>query len=119
MVRNTLLATMLATLLAACSSSHDNGAGGYSCDQRASEYACTDWQGIAATDTADLNQLKSDCTSNGGTWSSNACPSANRVGSCTIYDAPPLKTIIRWYPPITVDIGKANCPSSTTNWHPG
>jgi hypothetical protein len=73
---------------------------------------CVDF---AKLGTTDLASVKRNCTNLGGTWSDTACPTAQRIGTCTIPPTDPRSAItcspdatlqLRYYPP-QYDLAKA------------
>src|SRR5215470_20084063 len=58
------------------------------CDSAQSSQTCTYSNGqcvrFTGLSTADLHSVRQFCTSNSATQSDSACPTANRLGTCTI-----------------------------------
>jgi hypothetical protein len=89
---------------------------------------CVDFSGLRKTDETTQSEL---CTSYGGTWGSTPCPTAGRLGSCSL---PPAQaaggglscssgaTILeRYYPPNeTAARAQGQCANVPgTTWTPG
>ncbi len=76
--------------------------------------SCIDYSASALT----ASQLQQACTQAQGTWSSGACPTAGRSGSCTI-NSTGLTQVIRWYGSAYVSAGQQACTSSGGTWTNG
>jgi hypothetical protein len=72
-----------------------------SCNVAAS-YSCVDYSGTYVGSTTTV------CAAMNGTYSSGACTTTGRVGTCTISSGG-FTQAIRWYPPITATIGQGAC----------
>ncbi|MFO0725425.1 MAG: hypothetical protein U1E65_16700 [Myxococcota bacterium] len=114
MKRSLLLALALVGALWACGGSSPGSAG--SCmggkeTNCTTTLCCQDYRGNFTSATA-----QSSCSAISGTYSSTACPSANRVGSCALYEGTAAEQIVRYYAGYTVpdhqpgtDSASANC----------
>jgi hypothetical protein len=108
-----------AVLAVGCGSSSDTPAGGTpgggtaasgSCSVATSHF-CIDYSGVYP------GSLSTACAGAGGTYSTSACATAGRVGSCTNTTSG-FTQAIRWYPPITAAIGASACTAPNV-WTPG
>jgi len=126
-LHGSMLVVMLAVAALACGGSDDGGTnnGGNntnkataSCDfTGSSSHGCVEW--TASAFTAEQNaQLQTECTNDHqGTYASSACPTANRVGICTMTaSGVTFTTRLIFYSPMTADQSKLVCPSQTGTW---
>lgn len=112
MMRRTLLLATIAALSFACggsSASVGSCAGGKEsgCSQ---SLCCQDYGGNFTAATA-----QSSCSAISGTYSSTACPSSNRVGSCVLYQGTAAEQTVRYYAGYVVPDHTAGTDSASAN----
>lgn len=82
-----------------------------SCDVRASEAFCFDYEGAGWSPQA----ARDHCArAPGAAFSAGACPEADRVGTCTFErpDAPGQTLVYAYYAPYPVDLARLACPGA-------
>ena len=115
---------LVATIIAACSSSDSTGASGTtstqgtlsSCDLTTDAGYCLDFDADAPAGEAKGNCASSKAIAgfNGTLNETAACPTANRVGSCTSTSANGVETTYRYYSPkFTSASAQTNCSGSS------
>ncbi len=87
-------ALALALVLGACGS--DSSSTKASCNFP-QDGACIDYVGSLSSDQLSTLQ-NTACTPNSGQWSTSACATSGRVGSCTIQSSNGLTQVVRVYP---------------------
>jgi hypothetical protein len=114
-----LILGLLVSLLAACGGSSakcDTANLAVSCVSAASGL-CTDYTGLSSSDST---SIQNQCFNAHNTFSSSACNTANRVGTCTIPDSTPGSNVlcatgsfaIRFYSPnFTAATAQSACSS--------
>src|SRR5262249_30581668 len=78
-------AVVLAAIVFGCGS--DNSKNTFTCNYAASAGVCADFTSSQSLSSAQQSQIQTACTTTNppGTFSSGAtCPTANRVGTCTV-----------------------------------
>jgi hypothetical protein len=97
-----MLLVSLAVMAAGCGADQTSAA---SCNLV--DLSCLDFTGNAITRTA----AQVECTVQGGAFAEAACPTANRVGSCTMNEAGLGEIVIRFYAPLGVEDARNACAS--------
>jgi len=104
------------------------GLGGtsYTCTFGATYGVCWEWDAPVPPPSSQVTQLQNACTSGvgvTGTFSSGAsCPSANRVGTCTMHTTQLIGVtykLVYYSPAFTATTGQAACTTSNGTWTPG
>lgn len=62
------------------------------------DYSCADYTG-GAWCASGTGSRACDAVGSGATYSSSACPSIGRVGSCIFYSGATSEVVVRFYPP--------------------
>lgn len=73
-----------------------------------SPQACTDYTGDAWSAPGSGSRACAQ-VGNGATFSSSACPTAGRVGSCVVEGGAASEVVLRFYPPSTTATAQAVC----------
>jgi hypothetical protein len=106
----------LCTILSVGCSGGGTGSGAtFSCNLPADSF-CYDWTSVANLTSAQVTQLQTACTNAGGTFGNgSACPSANRVGTCSVTNSTGVAGLnydYRFYSPTyTAATGQQFCTS--------
>jgi len=113
-------AAMLAVAAFGCGSSNNR----YICNYPAAIGICTEWDSPSALTSTQVSSLQAQCSTSqiGGTFSTGGnCPSASRVGVCTItFPQVPGTTykLSLYSPNYDAQTGPATCTGQGT-WTPG
>jgi hypothetical protein len=102
-----MILAMVAVIAVGCGASNSNG----SCNlSSASLSGCDEF----SAPSAQIGNLKQNCTMGGGTWSDGPCTRANALGGCELVDA--NVTTTQWFYQkgnfSTADMVKAYCQQS-------
>lgn len=95
-ILQSIVTAFLLSAVAACSSSETSTPAGSpgSCDETAKVGICWDYTGTQFTPT----NVQSACPSL-ATYSPQPCPTANRIGSCSVYTGQPTEQTVRYFSP--------------------
>ncbi len=96
---------LLVSLTVIASGCGADSAGPASCNLL--DLSCIDFTGNAITRAA----AQVECTVQGGAFAEAACPTANRVGSCSLNQAGLGEIVLRFYAPMGVEDARNACPS--------
>ena len=116
--KNLLAFGLMAILAAACGGSDKPAAPPtttLSCLQAADGYCIA----ITGTPTAaDIASFNADCNAPPAGVLGTSCPTANRLGTCTL-SAAAGTAVFSFYPPLLLADAVADCTALSGTWHPG
>ena len=120
------VALLLAVGALGCGDSNSgSNANTYTCSFAASSGVCYQWTAPQTLTSAQVSQLQTACTTGNppGTFASGAnCPSASRVGTCTLANTQVSGVTYKWVlysPTFTAANGQTLCAAANGTWVAG
>jgi hypothetical protein len=107
MIKRSAMAVLVAAVLGAGCGDIDNILPAKGSCSTASPRTCTDYTGDAWT--APSSGSRTCASVSGATFSSSACATTGRVGSCVVNSGTSSEVVLRFYPPSTTATAQAAC----------
>jgi hypothetical protein len=112
-MRNPLISLVVVVLAVAAFSCGGSSGNTYTCNFASSAGVCWEWTSQQALTSQQVTTIQNACTTGAGTYSTGgSCPSASRVGTCTLTNSQVSGTTFKWElysPTYTATTGQQIC----------